>query len=184
MLDALLNAFRKKKQAVAAGGQGGAMAKRQEMAEYYVGALQIFRESVTDENVEGKAREFYALVKSSFHEALALDYEPTFQEMQKEIGKRRHLAGLARAEMGRFLGELASLEYGRDDLGKMLCSRKKERDGLLRECIADIESEGAHIKEATKRKIRAISAEGAPRTERELLIDYVNRLEQHLLKLF
>lgn len=182
MFDGILSILGKKKHAHRKDSAGGP--SRKELYGKFATELLGIKSTARDSNVQKKASEFYAVVKRAFKEALSLDYEPTFQEIQKEIETKRHFQGSIRTEIAKFLEELAEMEYGYEKFQELLKKKRQENEKALKACLTDLENDGEQVKDTVKKKIDRIAIDSVPKTDREFLIQTVDRFESFLSRIF
>ncbi|MFA5929267.1 MAG: hypothetical protein WC861_00115 [Candidatus Micrarchaeia archaeon] len=183
MLKGVFNFFLRKKPAPKPVSEHHAGLKR-ESVQKFSAQLQELRDTVTDKNVHLKAKEFYSLVKAAFREALGIKYEVTFQEIMEEIASKKHFPPSLRDEVNAFLDELAMMEYGCEEFRKIAEEKRHAQEKMLHQYIAEMESEGDHIKGATKKKISGIVSENIPRNDREFLLSMADKFRLLLHQIF
>jgi hypothetical protein len=154
--------------------------RRREVLAKLSGELTKLEEVITEKNAHQKAREFYTIVRGAFKESLSLNYEATCQEVQEEINKRKHYSEDLREETNDFLSDVALMEYGYPQLNEILEEKRHEQEQKLRKYIHDLEDEGDHMKQDTKRKIATIVSENIPHTDKELLVKTIARFRSLL----
>ncbi len=157
--------------------------KKRETAAHIASELDKMYGLVTDRNFRDKSKEFYALVRTAFREALALKYEATVSEIQDEINKNQHFNPALRAEINAFLSDVALMEYGYPEFKAVLDEKKHEQEHLLHEYIRDLEKEGEHLKADTKRKIAAIVSDNIPHSDSQLLQKQIEQFRPLLYRI-
>jgi hypothetical protein len=184
MFDMLLNMLKRRKKHSVSAPADAERHKRHESYAKFVSELKSLKNTVNDSNVRQKSKEFYALVKEAFREAFGLEYQATFQEIQAEVDKRRHFSESMREEVDQFLEEMAFMEYGYEEFKEILGEKRHEQEMVLKKYIDDLEKEGDHIKDATKKKISGIVSESVPHTDKEFLVRTIDKFERYLHHIF
>ena len=159
-------------------------ATKHETVQRAISQLNELRDTVTDKNIHLKAKEFYSLVKATFREALSIKYEVTFQEIMEEIMNKKHFSPTLRDEVNAFLDELAMMEYGYEEFQKIAEEKRHAQEKMLHQYIAEMESEGEHIKGATKKKISGIVSESVPHNDREFLLSMIDKFKLLVHQIF
>ncbi|MFA6214277.1 MAG: hypothetical protein WC717_03290 [Candidatus Micrarchaeia archaeon] len=176
MLKGILNFFVRKKPPARAVSEHRPSGRHESILKFS-SQLSELRDTVTDKNVHIKAKEFYALVKMAFREALGIKYEVTFQEIMEEILSKKHFSPTLREEVNAFLDELAMMEYGYEEFRKIAEEKRHEQEKMLKQYISELESEGDRIKGNTKKKISEIVSESVPHNDREFLLSMADKFK-------
>lgn len=157
---------------------------RKENIQKFSMKIEEIRDTLTESNVQSKAKEFYALVKSALKESLDIKYEATFQEILKEINEKQHFSATLREDIKAFLDELILMEYGREEFRKLVEEKRHQQEKMLKQYINELESEGEHIKSKTKKKISEIVSENIPHNDKEFLISMMDKFKVFLHRIF
>ena len=182
MFEWVLNIFRKKRHGFSAASHEDAATKRRENYSRFSSELMHLKNSIKRKNAKEKARQFFSLVRSACEQALSLKYQATFQEIQNEIRKSRHIAPDLRDEMDKFLEDISLLDYDWEDYHDILGKKKQEQQ--LRDSIAKLQKSENNIGDSLKKKISKIIQKSKPLSDREFLVRMVERFEGYLHHLF
>lgn len=110
-------------------------------------------------------------------------YEATIQEIQEEAARHRHYNDDLRGEVQEFLSDMAIMEYGYPEFRDKLKEKYHEREMVLHKYMKDLENEGDHVRRDTRQKITKLVSEKMPHSDREMLLEAIERFRSLLHRL-
>ena len=144
--------------------------------------IDTFERGLGKKSSRKKVKEFYSLIRGGFRKMLDLKYAATFQEIEREITKRKYKQDIIE-EAGSLLQSLTVMEYSPKKLTDFIKQEQNDKEKTLRKYVKKLEKSTKDAEKDAKKRIYELVVDKAPKTDAELMLRLTEKYREILRKL-